>query len=155
MFHFYIAKLGYAGVYLFFFVSKNRLWVLVRTASPSGSNEYPQSMLWAKLRKISIFFLLKLFIFYNLGNICSSDAHVFVMKLLSPCRFTTVSQIKADLYTVHQRPRSYHLLNTISLRIQLASLRLFASENKKKITNIKRIPFHNCSLRKLAIFFKF
>ena len=33
--HFYIAKPGYAGVYLFFliFASKHRLWVLVRTAS--------------------------------------------------------------------------------------------------------------------------
>ena len=33
--HFYIAKLGYAGVYLFFliFAPKHRLWVLVRTAS--------------------------------------------------------------------------------------------------------------------------
>ena len=34
--HFYIAKLGYAGVYLFFliFAPKHRLWVHVRTASP-------------------------------------------------------------------------------------------------------------------------
>ena len=32
--HFYIAKLGYTGVYLFFliFASKHRLWVLVRIA---------------------------------------------------------------------------------------------------------------------------
>ena len=41
--HFYIVKLGYAGVYLFFlvFVPKHRLWELVRNAS---SNVYPQSM---------------------------------------------------------------------------------------------------------------
>ena len=34
--HFYVVKLGYAGVYLFFliFAPKHRLWVLVRTASP-------------------------------------------------------------------------------------------------------------------------
>ena len=33
--HFYIAKVGYAGVYLFFlnFAAKHILWVLVRTAS--------------------------------------------------------------------------------------------------------------------------
>ena len=33
--HFYIEKLGYAGVYQFFFIfaPKHRLWVLVRTAS--------------------------------------------------------------------------------------------------------------------------
>ena len=34
--HFYIVKLGNAGVYLYFlfFAPKHRLWVLVRTASP-------------------------------------------------------------------------------------------------------------------------
>ena len=33
--HFYIVKLGFTGVYMFFliFASKHRLWVLVRTAS--------------------------------------------------------------------------------------------------------------------------
>ena len=42
--HFYIIKLGFAGVHLIFRISaqKHKLWVLVRTASPS--NEYPQSM---------------------------------------------------------------------------------------------------------------
>ena len=40
--HFYIVKLGFTGYILFFlFLLKNRLWVLVRIASPSGSNEYP------------------------------------------------------------------------------------------------------------------
>ena len=34
--HFYIAKLGFTGVYIIFLISaqKHRLWVLVRTASP-------------------------------------------------------------------------------------------------------------------------
>ena len=34
--HFYIAKLGFTGVYISFLISaqKHRLWVLVRTASP-------------------------------------------------------------------------------------------------------------------------
>ena len=45
--HFYIAKLGYAGVYLFsYFAPKHRLWVHVRTI-----NEYLQSMFLAKIRK--------------------------------------------------------------------------------------------------------
>ena len=44
--HFYIVKLGFTGVYIIFLITarKHRLWVLVRTASSSGSNEYPQSM---------------------------------------------------------------------------------------------------------------
>ena len=34
--HFYIAKLGFTGVYIILLISaqKHRLWVLVRTASP-------------------------------------------------------------------------------------------------------------------------
>ena len=36
--HFHTVKLGYAGVYIFFlnFAPKHRLWVLVRTAVPTG-----------------------------------------------------------------------------------------------------------------------
>ena len=51
--HFYTVKLGFTGVYIIFiiFARKHRLWVLVRT----GSNEYPQSMFWAKIWKISEF----------------------------------------------------------------------------------------------------
>ena len=38
--HFYIVKLGFTGVYIIFliFAQKHRLWVLVRTASPSTHN---------------------------------------------------------------------------------------------------------------------
>ena len=40
--HFYIVKQGFTGVYIIFLISaqKHRLWVLVRTASVSRSNEY-------------------------------------------------------------------------------------------------------------------
>ena len=46
------------GVYIIFLIfnRKHRMWVLIRTASPGGSNEYPQSMFWAKIWKISVFF---------------------------------------------------------------------------------------------------
>ena len=49
--HFYIVKLGFTGVYIIFLISaqKHRLWVLVRTASRSGSNEYPQPMFCAEI----------------------------------------------------------------------------------------------------------
>ena len=41
--HFYIVKLGFAGVYIIFLISaqKHRLWVLTRRG---GSNEYTQYM---------------------------------------------------------------------------------------------------------------
>ena len=39
---------------------------------------YPQSMFRAKIRKISDFFLLKIFIFDNFKNLCILHGHVFV-----------------------------------------------------------------------------
>ena len=59
--HFYIVKLGFTGVYIIFLISaqKHRLWVLVRT----GSNEYPQSMFWAEIWKISEIFIWKFSVF--------------------------------------------------------------------------------------------
>ena len=42
---------------------------------------YPQTMFWAKIRKISFFFLMKFFIFYNFKNLCILHGHVFVMTL--------------------------------------------------------------------------
>ena len=55
--HFYIVKLGFTGEYIIFLISakKHRLWILVRTASARRSNEYPQSMFWTGIWKISEF----------------------------------------------------------------------------------------------------
>ena len=43
--HFYIVKVRFTGVYIIFLISARR----------GGSNEYPQSMFWAEIRKISDF----------------------------------------------------------------------------------------------------
>ena len=56
--HFYITKLGYAGVILFLiFVSKHRLWVLVRV---------PTIYVLSKNKKNKKKNLMKIFNFYNL-----------------------------------------------------------------------------------------
>ena len=54
--HFYIAKLGYAGVYLFFLVLLQNIDCGYSLEPPrrGGSNVYPQSMFWTKIRKIII-----------------------------------------------------------------------------------------------------
>ena len=56
--HFYIVKLGFTGVYIIFLISaqKYRLWVSLEPPPRGGSNEYPQSMFWAELWKISKIF---------------------------------------------------------------------------------------------------
>ena len=66
--HLYQAKLGYAGVYLFF------LFLLQNIDCG-----YSLEPLQAKIRKISIFFLLKIFVFCNFKNLCILHGLVFVM----------------------------------------------------------------------------
>ena len=63
--HFYIVKMGYAGVYLFFLFLLQNIDCGYSLEPPrrGGSNVYPQSMFWAKIRKLSKIFLWKLSIF--------------------------------------------------------------------------------------------
>ena len=67
--HIYIAKLGNAGVDLFFliFAPKHRLWVLVRTASNKNKKN---------IKKI----LMKIFIFFQLKKNLYIWARVFLME---------------------------------------------------------------------------
>ena len=55
--HFYIVKLGFTGVYIIFLISaqKHKLWYLLEPPRRGGSNEYPRSMFWAEIWKISAF----------------------------------------------------------------------------------------------------
>ena len=82
--HFYIEKLVFAGVYLFFlFLLQNiDCGYLFELPHRGDSNVYPESMFSAKIRKISkistktsffSFFLLQL------KNLCILHGHVFVM----------------------------------------------------------------------------
>ena len=66
--HFFIAKQGYGGVYLFFLFLLQNIDCGYSLEPPrrGGSNVYPQSMFWTKVRKISKFFYWKFPNFYNL-----------------------------------------------------------------------------------------
>ena len=57
--HFYIVKLGFTGVYIIFLISAQNIDCGYTLEPPQrgGSNEYPQSMFWAEIRKMSKFFL--------------------------------------------------------------------------------------------------
>ena len=63
--HFYIVRLGFTGVYIIFLISAQNIDCGYSLELPSrgGSNEYPQSMFWAEIWKISEFFYLKIFSF--------------------------------------------------------------------------------------------
>ena len=63
--HFYIVKLGFTGVYIIFLISAQNIDCVYLLEPPrrGGSNEYPQSMFWAEIRKNIRIFYLKIFIF--------------------------------------------------------------------------------------------
>ena len=80
--HFYIAKLGYAGVYLFFLFLLQNIDCGYSLEPPrrGGSNVYPQSMFASKNKKNNIhIFLMKCSIFTAEKNLCILHGHVFVM----------------------------------------------------------------------------
>ena len=60
--HFYIVKLGFAGVYIIFHISAQNIDCGYSLEPPrrGGSNEYPQFMFWAEICKISEFLSEKL-----------------------------------------------------------------------------------------------
>ena len=57
--HFYIVKLGFTGVGIIFFISPKNIDCGYSLEPPrrGGSNEYPQSMFWVEIRKISEIFI--------------------------------------------------------------------------------------------------
>ena len=65
--HFYIVKLGFTGVYIIFLISaQNKNIDCGYSLEPphrGGSNEYPQSMFWAEIWKISEFLIGKFSVF--------------------------------------------------------------------------------------------
>ena len=59
----YIVKLGFTGVYIIFHILLKNIDCGYSLEPPrrSGSNEYPQSMFWAEIWKISDFFRSEIF----------------------------------------------------------------------------------------------
>ena len=79
--HFYIEKLGFARVYLFFFLfllQNKDCGYSLELLHRGGSNVYQQSMFLAKIRKISKI-STENFHFLELKNLCLLHGRVFVM----------------------------------------------------------------------------
>ena len=95
--HFYIEKLGYAGVNLFFLFLLQNIDCGYSLEPPQrgGSNLYPQSMVGAKIRKISSFFRGKFSILKlnqrtngpvnaHLRSAAYTNKHVLILWYLTP-----------------------------------------------------------------------
>ena len=83
--HFYIAKLGFTGIYINFLISaqKHRLWVLVRTALPRRFLTSTHNLCFEqKFEKKYKNFYLKIFIFLVVKFSVYLNRLVFVMKCL-------------------------------------------------------------------------
>ena len=80
--HFYIVKLGFTGVYIIFLSSAQNIdyGYLLEPPCRGGSNEYPQSMFWAEIWKISEFFIWEFSFFLVVKFSVYLNRHVFVMK---------------------------------------------------------------------------
>ena len=67
--HFYIVKLVFAGVHVIFLISAQNMDCRYSLEPPrrGGSNEYPQSMFWEEIWKISQFFYVKIFNFWRIN----------------------------------------------------------------------------------------
>ena len=61
--HFYIVKLVFAGYTLFFLFLLKNIDCALEPPRRGGSNEYPLSMFWAEIWKISEFFIWKFSVF--------------------------------------------------------------------------------------------
>ena len=77
---FFKAKLGFSGLYINFLISAQNIDCGYSLEPPrrGGSNEYPQSMFWAEIWKISEFFIGK-FSFLVVKFSAYLNRHVFVM----------------------------------------------------------------------------
>ena len=90
--HFYILKPEFTGVYIIFLISAQNIDCGYSLGPPrrGGSNEYPQSIFWAEIWKISEFYICK-FSFFGYNFSTYLNRHVFVMPRLST--YTTLSII--------------------------------------------------------------
>ena len=80
--HFYIVKLGFTGVYIIFLISAQNIDCGYSLEPPrrGGSNEYPQSMFWAEIWKISEFLSENFHFFLVVKFSLYLNRRVFVME---------------------------------------------------------------------------
>ena len=84
--HFYIIKLGFTGVYIIFLISAQNIHCgyLLELPQWGSSNEYPQWIFWAEIRKISEF-LSENFQFLEVKFSTYLNRRVFGMQISYGC----------------------------------------------------------------------
>ena len=104
--HFYIAKLRYAGVYLFFLFLLQNIDCGYSLEPPRcGSNLYPEIYVLSNNKKNIKIFLMKFSIFTGEKNLCILHGQVFEMQTyiqgsLGPLNFSTAASQKQKLHFI-------------------------------------------------------
>ena len=127
----YIVKLGFTEVYIIFLISAQNIDCGYSLKPPrrGGSNEHPQSIFWAEMRKISEFFIWKfllLFLVVRFSIYLNRRVFLMVMKfstllMLSSVYMSTTPFSKIQQWTQwSQRKRKYRrpTLTTESTKTQ-------------------------------------
>ena len=98
--HCYIVKLGFTGVYIIFLITARNINCGYSLEPPrrGGSNEFPQSMFWEEMWKISEFFIWK-FSFFGRELSTVLNRHVFVTECEIARGF--VAWQKVRVHTLH------------------------------------------------------
>ena len=141
--HFYTVKLGFPGVYNIFLISAQNIDCGYSLEPPrrGGSNEYPQSMFWTEIWKISEFFILKFSVFWMKFSIYL-NRHVFVMVFIT---LTSLFQMRTHKILVYSENRA----------IQVSTLLGGFSEFCSFQTHYENTPiqvYRKFHLQKLKIF---
>ena len=104
--HFYIVKLGFTGVHIIFLISalKHRFGYSLKPPRRGGSNEYPQSMFWAEIWKISAFFsenfhflVVKFSVYLNRRVFLMENGYIF--RVVNAVKLANLSSEKFFFYS--------------------------------------------------------
>ena len=114
--HFYIVKLGFTGVYIVFLITAQNIDCGYSLELPQWgrSNEYPQSMFWAEIWKISEVFIWIFSVFLEVKFSTYLHRRVFVMmcqKIVKEEYFTFIRLLAWCQARAHFTWRSSHNAN--------------------------------------------
>ena len=147
--HFYIVKLGFAGVYIIFLISaqKHRLWVLVRTASARRFYRVPTIYVLSRNMKNIRVFHLKIFQFLE-GKFST---------YLNRCVFVMLSSQEAKAYTfansADHNERSNQGLHCLPYCYRFLTETLFAITDESKFRD-EIVHLRNSGVKgRLSVFY--
>ena len=145
--HFYIVKLGFTGVYVIFLISAQNIDCGYSLEPPhrGGSNEYPQSMFWAEIRKKVRFFIWKVSFF---------DGKIF--SIFEWVCFRNGSKARSRIYATSNVytlfSRSDLLTKSMRTFFPLTVENIFSGDEKKEKNSLDKVAVYLSPLKLVNIY---